>query len=160
MARRSFRVIIGILLVCAIAVVAALMFAPLGNGKAGSNPIANAATTAKTNALNAAIDASGVKSAVQDALVSHSGDIAQATGLATPQVQTAIENLDIESWQAADLPANAQPKQTIDGTYAGVDASVTTYNDPGYVTVNAYGQTITLAVPASAQQSMCLLNYA
>ena len=113
--------------------------------------------TCKTTAMNSAIDASGVKDAVSDALLAHTWDIANATGISSAQVQTCIENLDIKDWQVADLPANAVPASTVSGSAAGVPATLTTYNNPGYVTISAYGQSIDLAVPAAAQQYLPLI---
>ena len=37
--------------------------------------------------------------------------------------------------------------------------TVTTYDDPGYVSVEVYGQTVTLAVPESAQAYLPYLAY-
>ena len=55
------------------------------------------------------------------------------------------------------LPADAAATTTISGSAAGVPASLTTYSDPNYVTISAYGQNIDLAVPASAQQYLPML---
>ena len=55
------------------------------------------------------------------------------------------------------MPANVKPSSTISGSAAGVPASLTTYSDPNYVSINAYGQDIDLYVPVSAQQYMPLL---
>ena len=114
---------------------------------------------AAPTAVNAALDASGVKTQAEDTLRSHVSDIAAATGLSEDQVNAAIDDLDIASWTATDLPADAQEAGTVDVAYQGVDATVTTYSDPSYVTVNAFGQNVTLEVPASAQQYLPLLSY-
>ena len=122
------------------------------------NPLSTIAQDAKIAATNAAIDASGIKSKVQDAIDSNRDAIAAATGMTGEQVDAAVENLDIASWKAASLPADAAPASSIDGSYAGVDGTITTYDEPGYVTVEAYGQTVTLAVPESAQDYLSLLG--
>lgn len=121
---------------------------------------AAAVTSAKNDAINAALDATGAKTAVQNALISHSEDISDATGLADNQVQTIITNMDIPSWQVTDLPHDTVETNVVSGTYAGVKAQVTTYADPSYVSIEAYGQDFTLAVPTSAQQYMSLLAFA
>ena len=41
----------------------------------------------------------------------------------------------------------------------GINGTVTTYDDPGYVSVEVYGQTVTLAVPESAQAYLPYLAY-
>lgn len=114
---------------------------------------------AAPTAVNAALDASGVKTQAEDALRSHVADIAAATGLSEDQVSAAIDSLDIDSWAVTSLPANVRETGSVDVAYQGVDATVTTYDDPSYVTVDALGQNITLEVPASAQQYLSLLGY-
>lgn len=122
-----------------------------------ASPLETAASSAKTAVVNRAIDASGVKTAVEDSLIAHAHDISSATGISTTQVQNVIESLDIDDWQVVTLPADAAATTTISGSAAGVPASLTTYSDPNYVTISAYGQNIDLAVPASAQQYLPML---
>ena len=122
-----------------------------------ASPLETAASSATTAVVNRAIDASGVKTAVEDSLMAHAHDISSATGISTTQVQNVIESLDIDDWQAVTLPADAAATTTISGSAAGVPASLTTYSDPNYVTISAYGQNIDLAVPASAQQYLPML---
>ena len=122
-----------------------------------SSPLNGAASEAKAAAANAAIDAAGLKGKVKDALSSRVDDIAAATGLSSSQVESAIDNLAIDDWTAIALPAGAIATGTFDGSAAGVDGAITTYEDPGYVTVEAYGQNVTLEVPASAHEYLSLL---
>lgn len=109
--------------------------------------------------VNTALEATGVKSQAENALRSHAADIAAATGLSEEQVNSAIDDLGISSWTAIELPAGAQETGSSSVSYQGVDATVTTYADPTYVTVDALGQTATLSVPESAQQYLPLLSY-
>ena len=99
--------------------------------------LSDAAEEAKATATNAALDMSGLKDRVRDTLEANRDGIAQATGLSGAEFDAAIDGLAIDSWKAAPLPADAQPAAT--------------YDDPGYVTVEAYGQTVTFQVPESAQ---------
>lgn len=112
-----------------------------------------------TGIANAALDASGVKSSIDEALRSNVERIAAATGLSNEQVETAIDELAIESWSATTLPEGASVSGTFSTSYQGASATVTTYADPSYITVEAYGQDLTLAVPESAQQYLSLLAY-
>ena len=112
-----------------------------------------------TGIANAALDASGVKSSMDEALRSNVESIAAATGLSNEQVETAIDELAIESWSATTLPESASVSGTFFTSYRGASATVTTYADPSYITVEAYGQDLTLAVPESAQQYLSLLAY-
>ena len=112
-------------------------------------PVSDAAQGAKAAVANAAMDATDLKGQVKSAIDERKDDIAAATGLTADQVDALVAELDIDSWQAAALPAGAVESGTVDGSYAGIDG--TTYDDPGYVTISAYGQNVTLAVPESAQ---------
>lgn len=109
--------------------------------------------------LNGAIDASGIKGAAEDALRGNVPEIAAATGITEQEVEAAIDRLDISSWSVTDLPAGASPTGTIDTSYQGANATVTTYSDPSYITVDTLGQSVTLAVPESAQGYISYLGY-
>lgn len=125
----------------------------------GTGPVSDLANGAKAAAANAAIDAAGLKEKARSAIEENKASIAAATGLSESQVDQAIEELSIDEWQAAPLPSSATATGIIDGSAAGVDGTVTVYDDPGYISVEAYGQTITLAVPESAQAYLPYLAY-
>lgn len=110
-------------------------------------------------ATNAALDATGLKTQADEALRGNAADIAAATGMSEEQVDQAIDELDIENWQVISLPADAQPAGTQEVSYGGVSATLTTYADPSYVTLETHGQTFTLSVPESAQQYLPFLGY-
>lgn len=148
---------VGLGLVALVVVGAIGIFAFTGSS-ASTNPLGAVAQDAKAAATNAAIDASGVKSKVQDTIDTYRDDIAAATGLTGEQVDAAVNGLDIENWQATSLPSDASATSTVDGSSLGIDGSVTTYDDPSYVTITAYGQTITMSVPESAQTYLPLLS--
>ncbi len=112
-----------------------------------------------TGAANAALDASGVKERIDGALRENAGAIADATGLSENQVVSAINQLDISSWSVTTLPGDAVATGSFAASYGGVDCQVTTYADPSYVSVDVYGQSIALAVPASAQGYLGYLSY-
>ncbi len=122
--------------------------------------LGGAADDIKNQAINAAIDASGVKDKVEGALNENVAALAAATGLSEEDVSAAIATLDISSWGVTTLPEGAIAYDTFPIAYEGLDATVTTYEDPSYVTVNALGQTLTLAVPKSAQPYVDLLQFA
>lgn len=114
---------------------------------------------AKTNAVNAAIDASGIKKIIQNALESNKESIASALGISVQDAQSVIEDLDIESWSITTLPDDAQETSSYSTSVDGTSATVTLYDDSSYVTVEAYGQSITLSVPESAQSYLPYLSY-
>ncbi len=116
-------------------------------------------STLGTSIANTALDVSGVKEQIDEALRSSADAIANATGMSTDQVDAAIDELDITSWTVTTLPEDAVSTGSFDTTYQGVSATVTTYADSSYVTVSTLGQDITLAVPESAQSYIALLAY-
>lgn len=110
-------------------------------------------------AANAALDASGIKTKADSALRANAARIAEATGLSESEVNGIIDKLDISSWSITSLPSGATAQGSFQTTYNGVNATVTTYSDPSYVSVDVAGQTIALAVPQSAQQYVSYLAY-
>ncbi len=154
MAKRVVGICMIVAAVVAIIIICVLAFTPTQKPQAAQTNIVD---QAKTAAVNKAIDASGVKGAVNDALLAHAGDISNATGISTTQVQNVIEKLDINDWEATTLPDGLTETATISGEAAGVPVTLTTYSDSSYASVTAYGQTIDLAVPSSAQQYLPLL---
>ena len=108
-----------------------------------------------TGVANAALDASGIKGQIDSTLREN----VSATGMSESQVTSAIDQLNIESWSVTTLPSNASATGTFNTTYQGASATVTTYADPSYVTVDALGQELTLSVPESAQSYVSLLAY-
>lgn len=151
-------VFLGLIGILILGCVGVLVVSELGPFE-GKNPLSAFVEDARNSAVNVAIDASGAKGAVREALQSRRGDIAAATGMSEAQVDAAIDNLAIENWQAATLPTEAEPINSFSGSAYGVEGTVTTYDDPGYVTVEAYGQSVTLAVPESAQAYLPYLSY-
>lgn len=155
-ARRVFRVVV-------VLVVAAVAVAVLANTAFRDTPfgrfVRGAGDSTKTAAVNAALDASGIKGRIDEGLRARSAEIAASTGLPESQVAGVIDSLDIPSWSVADLPAGAEPSGSFETAYQGVAATVTTYRDPGYVTVAAGGQELTLAVPESARAYVTYLSW-
>ena len=125
----------------------------------GANKARNPLSSVKNAAVNAAIDASGVKSKVQNALNDNASLIAQKTGMSEAEVRNGISNLDVQGWTATDAPSNAAQTGNYNVSAQGTNATITTYDDPNYVTVNAMGQTVTFQVPASAQNYEGYLGY-
>ena len=139
--KRVLGVFLGLIALIIVGIVGVFAFSGTGSG-----PASDLANDAKAAAANAAIEGS-------------KASIAAATGLSESQVDQAIEQLDIDGWQAASLPSTATATGTIDGNALGINGTVTTYDDPGYVSVEVYGQTVTLAVPESAQAYLPYLAY-
>ena len=150
--KRVLGVFLGLIALIIVGIVGVFAFSGTGSG-----PASDLANDAKAAAANAAIDATGLKDKARSALEGSKASIAAATGLSESQVDQAIEQLDIDGWQAASLPSTATG--TIDGNALGINGTVTTYDDPGYVSVEVYGQTVTLAVPESAQAYLPYLAY-
>lgn len=125
----------------------------------GGNPVLDVADTAKNSAVNAAIDSSGVKSKVESTLRGNAEKIANATGLSTATVNSMIDDLDIDSWEATSLPKDATAMGTKSVSYDGMSANVTTYDDPSVVTIDSGVGSVTMSVPAGAQDYLKYLDY-
>lgn len=132
---------------------------PFANLGTMENPFAGLMEGGKNAAANAALDASGLKSKAKAALEGNRDKIAAATGMSDAEVDAAIAGLDIDSWEVTTLPEGASETGSSSISYGGTDATITTYDDPGVVTVDAYGQKVTLAVPDSAQGYLPYLGY-
>jgi membrane-associated protease RseP (regulator of RpoE activity) len=152
---RLIKVLIGSLFVLILAVGVFGILPQLGF----TNPLASLFEGTSTSLQNAALDASGLKEKAANALKNNREKIASATGLSTSQVDEAIRQLDIENWTITSLPDDAVSTGTVDVTYSGTNATVTTYTDPSIVTVKAYGQNVTLEVPENAQPYLPYLSY-
>lgn len=132
---------------------------PFANLANIENPFASLFEDGKNGAANAALDMSGLKQKAADALENNRDRIAEMAGLSASQVDTAIDELDIENWQITSLPADASATGTANIGYGGTQATITTYDDPSVVTITTLGQDITLAVPDSAQDYVGYLGY-
>lgn len=137
-------------------VIALGVFTLLSNTVLAGNPTIE---SLKTSAVNSAIDASGIKGKLESSLRAKASSIAAATGLPESTVNGMIDQLDISSWSVTTLPSDAQEIGSFSTTYQGTAATVTTYSDPSYVSVEMAGQDLTLAVPSSAQSYVSYLKY-
>lgn len=138
-------------IVAAFAVLCIFSSTQLGN----ANPITGITTAIQ----NQALDNLGIKSKIDSTLRNNEEAIANYTGMSESQVDDMIDNLDIQDWNAMQLPSNATVANTYNGNYGGTEATITTYDDPSYVTVCANDQNITLSVPESAQSYLSYLQY-
>ncbi|MBQ9068861.1 MAG: hypothetical protein IJ131_07345 [Eggerthellaceae bacterium] len=129
----------------------------------GTSKITEAAGKAVEKAGNEAVskmvDQSGLKEAAAAELHARAGDIAALSGLDESMVDYVIDSMDIPSWQTTTLPDGLGEQASIPVEYSGANATLTTYNDPSYMTVSAYGQDITFAVPDAAQGYIPYLAY-
>lgn len=138
-------------IIAAFAVLCIFSSTQLGN----ANPITGITTAIQ----NQALDNLGIKDKIDSTLRDNEEAIANYTGMSESQVDDMIDNLDIQDWSATELPGNATVAHTYNGNYGGTEATITTYDDPSYVTVCANDQNITLSVPESAQSYMSYLQY-
>ena len=148
-----------IIIACiAFIVIAGAASALVLSGGCSSNvdgPVENA----KNGALNAIIDASSIKTRVDEELRNHAGAIAERIGVPQASIDNAINSLDVEDWRVTSLPANASETGSFSFDAEGTTATITTYDDPSIVTVEALGQSITMEIPQSAQGYATLFGY-
>ena len=114
---------------------------------------------ARVTAINTFLDKTGAKTHIESELHAQAGKISEQTGLPVEVVNSGIEMLDIEDWEVTTLPADAVSVGTFETDYKGKTVKVTTYEDASYVTVDAYGQSITFDVPESAQMFTKMAPY-
>ena len=117
-----------------------------------TNPLNEAISGVQANVVDAVLNASGAKTSLQNTLESNVGSIASLLGVSVNEASTIVQNLDVESWTACSLPGGAYATDVIDGTAFGIDGSITLYNDPSYVSLTMFGQSIAFEIPESAQQ--------
>ena len=152
------KILVILLGLLAVAIVGAIGIVALAN--TSGNPVSDAAKNVKAAATNAAMDAVDVKGQIKSTIDQHTDAIASATGLTVEQVNEAGANMDIDSWQAVALPDSVTKTGSIDASSFGVDGTIVTYDDPAYITLEAYGQNVTLSVPESAQAYLPYLTLA
>lgn len=154
MARTMRNIVLTAILLIALAAAACGLVLTGGFGNVGLpslgdlNPFAGA----KATATNALIESSGIKDRVDSELRAHANDIAAQTGIPIETVNAGIDELAVQDWQATEKPATAVETATYSVEADGTPVDITTYDDESIVTVEAYGQEVTLAVPESAQQ--------
>ncbi len=148
-------ILLGLLAVVVIGVIGVVALA-----NTSGNPVSDAAKNVKAAATNAAMDAVDVKGQIKSTIDQNTNAIASATGLTVEQVNEAVANMDIDSWQAVALPDNIAKTGSIDASSFGVDGTIVTYDNPAYITLEAYGQNVTLSVPESAQTYLPYLTLA
>jgi len=105
----------------------------------------------KTLAANAALKSVDLGSVVDAQVDAHRSEIAATLGVSEDQVDEAVQQLDVSSWQVVDQPSGLTAVGTYDTTYQGQPVTLTLYDDPGYVSANMGGTDLTFAVPESAQ---------
>lgn len=135
--------LIGLLIVAVIVIT----FVPHIASSNENDPLAGV----KAAGMNAVIEASGLKTQAMHALQDNIDSISAATGLSTADCNQIIYGLDLKNWEATVLPNAAEEVGTLSGDYVGIDGTVTFYDDPEYVTVNAFGQKVTMRIPETAQ---------
>ena len=149
------RIVIVAIVLIAIAGIACAIVVFGSNAAGAGNPLADA----KNGAVNTALDLSGMKGRIDSELRAKAGKLAEENGVSQAVVDNVVDSLAIEDWKVVSLPDSA----TTTGSYSvdtdSMSARITTYDDPSIVTVEAYGQTLTMEVPQSARGYITLLGY-
>lgn len=108
---------------------------------------------------NALFSASNIKENIDGQLRQHVTEISIATNMDEASVTQAINDLDIPHWEIVALPHGITATSNFDIAYQGINATITTYNNPCYLTLDAYGQALTFEVPPTAQSYAAFLSY-
>lgn len=139
-----------------IAGILVIVFVPATTSSDENDPIAGI----RAASMNALIDMSGLKDKAATALHDNLNSISAATGLSEADCAQIIYSLDVPSWEATVLPNSVEEAGSLSGDYAGIEGTITFYNDPEYVTIDAYGQNVTMRIPESAQAYLPYLQLA
>ena len=148
-------IIIGLIMI-ALASVAIAVVMSQSCSRTTDNPL----NEAKTTAVNSLLDSTGIKKTIESEIRSRADSLAEETGIPRSYVDEVINNLDIQNWEVVSLPEGATETGSFSINAEGTPINVTTYDNPELLTVSAYGQDITVEVPASAQKYLPLIEYA
>ena len=105
----------------------------------------------RTDTVNTLLEKTGVKQRLENELYAKAEKFAEDTGIPVGLVDEAVSMVDITNWKAVPLPDDAVENGSVSADIDGQHYELTTYEDPSYVTVSAYGQVLTFEVPESAQ---------
>lgn len=152
MAKTMRNVVITCIMLIAIAAVACALVLNGGLSNMNIPGIGNPFAGAQTTAANVLIDTSGIKDRIEAELYSRVDEVSAQTGIPAETLEAGIADLAIQDWKAIEKPAAATAAGNFSVNAGGTQIDVTTYADPSFVTVNAYGQEVTLTVPESARQ--------
>ena len=113
--------------------------------------------SARTSALNSAIEALDLKGQIDAKLRARAQELADEYGLPSQLLDGGVDMLAIDEWEVVNTPTDNEVKNVVDLQLDGTDLTVTTYEQPDVISVessgniNTFGQTITFSVPESAQ---------
>lgn len=156
---KPFKRIIAVGIAFILIALAASFFVMTGGCSQKANSAQSPLDDARNAALNTLLDASGIKSHLESELYKHAGTIAEQTGIPESTVNNAISSLAISEWEVVSLPQTANEAAHVSIDTEEFKGSVTTYDTPEIVTVDAYGQSLTMKVPPSAQTYVSFLEY-
>ena len=142
----------------ALIAIAGLSSALVLSGGCSANT-AGPAEGAKVDAINFMLDTSGIKERIDSEVRKKATEVAERYGVSATAVNNIMDSVAITDWKATTLPADAIETGAYDVQTDDLSATITTYEDPGIVTVDAYGQSITMEVPESAQGYVPMLRY-
>lgn len=153
---KPFKRIIVAAIVLILLAAGATAFVVMAYQPAGANdPIAGV----KNSAVNTLLNATGIKDRIDSELRTKAGAMAEQVGISQSTVDNVVDSLAIPEWEATTLPETAVQADSFNLEVAGTQTKVTTYDDPSVVTVEAMGQSVTMAVPESAQSYIPYLGY-
>ncbi len=116
--------------------------------------------TTRAEAINVVLDQAGLKERIESALYKGADRFAEETGVPVEIVNKAIDVLDVTHWEATTLPDNVKKTGSVDADIEGGAISITSYDDPSYITLGAYGQEVTFDVPKSTEAFTSIIPYA
>ena len=113
----------------------------------------------RVDAINAVIEKTGIKSQLDAEARVQARALASEYGMPEDLADQVIDSLAIEDWEVTTLPRGVAETSNFTMDVEGQPVGITTYDDTSVVTIAAYGQEITFAVPESAQDYMPYVPY-
>lgn len=152
---RAIKRIVGTVLVLVIIfAVAAVLLLSNGFATKAGDPLADV----KNGVVNTVIDATGMKTRLDQSVRKTASEAAAKWGIPQSMVDGVVDQVDITEWKVTSLPDGVTQQGTYSFNLDDTTAQITTYDDPSVVTLNIYGQTVTMEAPESAQGFVSLLN--
>ena len=114
---------------------------------------------ARADAINAVIEATGLKDKLDSELRARGYEIVGEYGMPNELADQVIDSLAINDWEVTVLPQDVNQTANVTIDIEGNPVGITTYDDDSVVTIGAYGQEVTFAVPQSAQVYVPYIRY-
>lgn len=113
----------------------------------------------RVDALNTVIEATGLKTRIDSDLRERGYELVEKYGLPDALADQLVDSLAIGDWEVTSKPQDVAETSRFTLDVENNPLEITTYDDNSVVSVGAYGQEVTFAVPEPAQVYMPYVQY-